>query len=84
MNAPQNKIKDDSYLTVKHHIDGANNLKCDLKDKNINLAISYGDKTRLLRAGRWQEEIDSWVLEHGHEFECNSECDLCDSPNFEW
>ena len=33
---------------------------------------------------RWQEEIDSCVLEHGHEFECNSECDLCDSPNFEW
>ena len=33
---------------------------------------------------RWQEEIDLWVLEHGHEFECNSECDLCDSPNFEW
>jgi CheY-like chemotaxis protein/anti-sigma regulatory factor (Ser/Thr protein kinase) len=24
-----------------------------------NLAISYGDKTRLLRAGRWQEEIDA-------------------------
>ena len=33
---------------------------------------------------RWREEIDSCVLEHGHEFECNSECDLCDSPNFEW
>jgi CheY-like chemotaxis protein/anti-sigma regulatory factor (Ser/Thr protein kinase) len=24
-----------------------------------NLSISYGDKTRLLRAGRWQEEIDA-------------------------
>ena len=32
---------------------------------------------------RWQEEIDLWVLEHGHEFECNSEGD--GSPDdFEW
>ena len=53
----------------------------------FGLRFAYGHPQQRVAAAhqlreRWQEEIDLWV--HGHEFECNSECDLCDSPNFEW